>query len=359
MYHQHRRRIPTWSAALTALAAVLALVAPLSAPGTSPQVSLATWDIELREAPVDLQGAAEAVLPSVVQIDTQVDYQGIVGNGTGFVLSPGGEVLTAFHVVQGANSITARNVGTGQTFTADLVGFDRHNDIAVLQLRGAGGLPSAPIAGSPVGVGDPVVAIGNANGTRNAPDRDPGTVTGLNRSITAEDATTGSTNRLTGLIEVSADIRPGDSGGPLVNGLGQVVGLTSAATIDYKMETTGEGFAIPIAKAMGIANQIRARSPSPSVHIGPPTILGVGVLTAEQRRGVEGVIVRDVLIGGPAESAGLRGGDVITVLDGTRVNSATELVDVLDRRYPGDVIDITYLDSSGQQRTSKATLAAG
>lgn len=90
------------------------------------------------------------------------------------------------------------------------------------------------------------------------------------------------------------------------------------------------------------------------MHIGPPTLLGVGVRTAPLD--VPGVLVADVLRGGPAEAAGLAPGDVLITLDGTPLDSATTLTYVLDRHYPGDVIDLTWIDRSGQQRTGKAAL---
>jgi S1-C subfamily serine protease len=93
------------------------------------------------------------------------------------------------------------------------------------------------------------------------------------------------------------------------------------------------------------------------VHIGQPSLLGVGVST-QARRG-PGIIVRDVMIGGPASQTGLAIGDVITVLDGTPLDSATTLTYVLDRHYPGDVVDLTWIDRDGQQRTGKATLVSG
>ncbi len=134
---------------LIALTAVLALVAPIR-----PAIASA--------APLDT--AIAAVEPAVVQIDTTIDYQHAIGAGTGFVLNPGGEVLTNFHVVQGADTVTAHNVGTGQSFGADLIGYDRTHDIALLQLRGASGLPVAPLGNSgSIVVGEPAVAIGNAN----------------------------------------------------------------------------------------------------------------------------------------------------------------------------------------------------
>ena len=109
-------------------------------------------------------------------------------------------------------------------------------------------------------------------------------MTAFGRTVNAEDALTGSSDELTGLIEFAAPVRAGDSGGPLVNGAGQVVGLTTAASVNFRMGPGGEGFAIPINEAMAVANQIRSGVPSDSVHIGPPTLLGVGVSTAPRRR---------------------------------------------------------------------------
>ncbi len=328
---------------LIALAAVIALVAPIR-----PAIASA--------APLDT--AIAAVEPAVVQIDTTIDYQHAIGAGTGFLLNPNGEVLTNFHVVQGADTITAHNVGTGQSFGADLIGYDRTHDIALLQLRGASGLPVAPLGNSgSIVIGEPAVAIGNAN-PGSPPTREAGSITRLDRTIDAKDALTGSSDELTGLIEVAANVRAGDSGGPLVNGAGQVIGVITAATVNYRFAPGGKGFAIPINQALAIADQIRARAPSDTVHIGPPTLLGVGVAAGDQDAEVPGVIIREALRGGPAEAAGLVDGDVLTTIDGAPLDSATTLTRILDRHYPGDVVDLTWIDRSGQQRTGKATLAS-
>jgi len=326
------------AAALTAAATVVVPSAPAGA------------------APGDPEAVATQVEPSVARIDTRVDYQQAYGIGTGIVLSPNGEVLTNYHVVQGANSIRA-TVG-GQSFPADLVGYDRQNDIAVLQLHGAAGLPPAPIGDSgALAPGQPVVALGNAGGSGAPLTREIGTVSAFNRTVNAEDELTGTSDEITGLFEFAAPVRAGDSGGPVVNDAGQVVGMTTAASVNFRMGPGGKGFAIPINDAMGIAGQIRARTPSPSVHIGPPTMLGVGVRTAQRQNG--GVIVQDVIPGGPAEAAGLNPGDLLTNIEGTRLDSARTLTLVLDQHYPGDVVGLTWLDQGGQQRTGKATLAAG
>lgn len=325
---------------LTAFVAVLALVAPVN-------------PVTAAAAPGDPMAAAGQVEPGVARIDTEIHYQSAVGNGAGIVLDPGGQVMTNFHVVSGADVI---NVGVvGRSFPAQLVGYDRRRDIAVLQLLGAGGLPVAPIGDSNALVeGEPVVAIGNAQGSNAPLTHEVGTVSGFGRTVNAEDSLTGSKDELTGLIEFAAPVVAGDSGGPVVNGAGQVVGITTAATVNFRMGPGGKGFAIPINDAMAVANQIRSGAASDSVHIGPPVLLGVGVRTAPSD--TPGVLVADVLNGGPAAQAGMVGGDVLTVLDGTPVNSATELTYVLDRHYAGDVIDLIWIDGSGQQRTGKAAL---
>jgi len=292
----------------------------------------------------------------VVRIDTAVDYQGVIGVGTGIVLEPGGQVLTNFHVVQGADRITG-TVG-GRQYPANLVGYDRKRDVAVLQLLGAGGLPAAVIGDSnALTPGEPVVALGNAMGSEAPLTREIGTVTGFGRTVDAEDALTGTSDELTGLIEFAAPVRAGDSGGPVINGAGQVVGVTTAASVNFRMGPGGKGFAIPINDAMGVAGQIRAGIRSDTIHIGPPTLLGVGVRTAPLDE--PGVLIHEVMRGGPADQAGLRDGDIITTLDGTTLDSTNTLTSVLDRHYPGDVLDLTWIDASGQTRTGKAVLTPG
>jgi serine protease Do len=340
------RRLLRW----TALAATLALPALLFPVDTA------------SAAPIDAAALVSQVEPGLVQITTMVDYQGVVGNGTGIILSPDGQILTNHHVIQGANSIQVLSIATGQTFDADVVGYDRDDDIAVLQVRGASGLPTAPLGDSAsVGIGDPVITIGNANGTGHPLTHEQGAVTQLGRSIDAQDELTGGSHPLGDLIASSTNLRSGDSGGALVNSAGQVVGLNAAATLNFKMgkaSPAGEGFAIPIDKALGIANQIRSGASSNSVHIGPSAMLGVGITGGAGDSG-PGLPVRSVLRGGPAEQAVLRPGDVIATIDGTPIGSANALTGILDQRYPGNVVDLTWTDTSGQDRDAKVTLGSG
>jgi serine protease Do len=328
---------------LIALTAVFALLAPVY-----PAISSA--------APADPIAASTQVEPAVARLDTTIDYQNAIGVGTGIVIDPNGAVLTNYHVVQGANTIIA-TVG-GRPFQADLVGYDRRHDIAVLQLGGAFGLPTAPIGNSAqLAPGEPVVALGNARGTGSPLTREAGAVTGFGRTVNAEDALTGSSDELSGLIEFEAPVRAGDSGGPLVNGAGQVVGITTAASVNFRLGPGGEGFAIPINDAMAVAGQIRSGVPSDSVHIGPPALLGIGVSTAPRR--APGIIAQEVLRDGPAAQAGVAPGDVILSIDGTPLDSATTLTYVLDRHYPGDVVDLTWIDGVGRELSGKAALISG
>jgi S1-C subfamily serine protease len=335
-----------WRLAVAVVVAVLAISGAITAPAPA-----------LAAPAADLASVADQIEPSVARIDTTINYQRAIGAGTGIVLDPGGAVMTNFHVVQGADNITVTVVG--RPYQADLVGYDRNRDIAVLQLRGAGGLPAAPMGdSSQLAAGDPVVALGNARGSGSPLTREAGEVVGFGRTITAKDELTGSSEQAVGLIEIAAPVRAGDSGGPVVNAAGQVVGVTTAATVNFRMDPGGSGFAIPINDALATAGQIRSGAPTATVHIGPPTLLGVGVNGRSQSESLPGVILFEVLRGGPAEQAGLHDGDVLLSIEGAQVNSANELTDVLDRHYPGDVVDLVWIDRAGQQLNGKATLSS-
>ncbi|WP_408065895.1 S1C family serine protease [[Mycobacterium] vasticus] len=306
--------------------------------------------------PLDPAAMLAQVGPAVVNIDTQMDYQSAVGAGTGIVLDPGGIVLTNNHVIAGATGITAVSVGTGQTYDVDVLGFDRSHDVAVLQLRGASGLPAANIGSSArVAVGDPVVAMGNAGGHGGQPSAEPGRVIALNQTVSAADELTGSTETLNNMIKADTAIRPGDSGGPMVNAAGQVIGMNTAASDNYKFaQPGGEGYAIPIDQAMAIAGQIRAGTPSSTVHIGATAFMGVGVVDDNG-----GARVAQVLAGTPAASSGIAKDDMITSVNGRPVNSATDLTDVLDQCHPGDTVTLSWRSAMGGDHTASVTLVPG
>lgn len=305
--------------------------------------------------PLDPSAMVAQVGPAVVNINTEMGYQGATGAGTGIVLDPGGAVLTNNHVVSGATSITAFAVGNGQTYAVDVIGYDRNHDVAVVQLLGAGGLPVANIGRSAgVAIGDPVVAMGNAGGQGGTPSAVPGQVIGLNETVSAADELTGSSETLTNMIKSDTAIRPGDSGGPLVNGAGQVIGMSTAASDNFKFnQPGGEGYAIPIDQAMAIAGAIRSGRASSDVHIGPTGFLGVGVTDVNGT-----ATVAQVLADTPAAAAGLMNGDVITAVNGTPVNSPTAVTNLLDQHHPGDTVTLSWRGPGGD-RTAEVTLMPG
>jgi S1-C subfamily serine protease len=276
------------------------------------------------------------------------------------VLSPSGEVLTNNHVISGATNITVTDIGNGQTYPATVVGYDRNHDVAVLQMQGASGLQTASIGDSnAVTVGDEIAAIGNAGGVGGTPSIAGGTVSALDQAVTVSDDTTGSSEQLSGLIQVAADVQPGDSGGPLVNTAGQVVGVDTAGSAGSRSQSSGgEGMAIPINDATA------------NVHIGPTGILGIMVREPTAHAGhngvrsrygaaVPGVLVAGVTPGSPSEQSGLAAGDVIMSLDGAAVDSPTTLTTLLTSHHPGDLVRVAWADQSGQQQNAAVRLAAG
>jgi S1-C subfamily serine protease len=302
----------------------------------------------LTPLPQDALAAVAQVGPAIVDIDARLTYQSAVGAGTGIVIAPS-VVLTNNHVVAGATDLTVRSIGTGQTFPATVIGFDRSHDIAVVQLAG-GGLQPANIGNSDtVTVGDPIVSLGNAGGVGGTPSAVDGRIAALNQTVSASDALTGSKETLDGLIQVDAAIRPGDSGGPTVNAANQVIGMTTAASENYHLGR-GQGFAIPINEAMAIAGQIQGGG-SPTVHLGPTAFLGVGVNDAP---GGAGAVVKQVIPAGPAAGAGFAPGDVITSINGQPVNSATALTNILDQHHPGESVTVGL-----ENRTTNVTLGDG
>ncbi|MFZ1175001.1 MAG: S1C family serine protease [Mycobacterium sp.] len=354
MSKSHHRSV--WWSWLVSVLTVVGLglgTVPASATTFGPSTLALDRFSDRPQVPLDPAALVGQVGPQVVNISTKFAYNNAVGAGTGIVIDPGGVVLTNNHVISGATDISAFDVGNGQTYAVDVIGYDRKQDIAVVQLRGAAGLPTAAIGGG-VSVGEPVVAMGNAGGQGGTPSAVAGKVVALNQTVSATDTLTGADESLGGLIQADTPIRPGDSGGPLVNNNGQVIGVNTAATDNYKM-SGGQGFAIPIGWAMGVAGQIRSGAGSNTVHIGPTAFLGLGVTDSNGN----GARVERVVGTGPAAAAGISAGDVITGVDNVPVNGATSMTDVLIPHHPGDTIAVHYRADGGGDRTANVTLAEG
>ena len=307
--------------------------------------------------------------PGLVDIYTNLALQGGEAAGTGQVLTANGEVLTNNHVIDGATSIRAVDIGNGRTYTAKVVGYDRTKDVAVIQLQNASGLQTIKTGdSSSAAPGQKVVALGNALGKGGTPSVAVGHITHLNASITASDASAGTSEHLTGLISHNAPIQPGDSGGPLVNTSGQVIGINTAASSGFQFQSpqgaATQAFSIPINEALSLAGQIEGGQASSTVHIGATGLLGVEILSQGNaaQNGVKagtGAAVEQAIPGTPAARAGVSAGSVITSAAGHRVTSPDDLQTALGTHHPGDSITNGWTDASGQAHTATVTLANG
>jgi S1-C subfamily serine protease len=321
---------------------------------------------------------ATKVDPGIVDVTSQLKYSGDTAEGTGMIISSSGLVVTNNHVIDMATSVSATLVVSGKTYTARVVGYDDTDDVALLQLVGASGLKTVSLAdSSKVKVGLQVLALGNAGGEGGLPSTAQGTVGGLDKSISASDSGAGTTEKLKDMLETNAPIEQGDSGGPLVNGSGQVVGMVTAADASSGpggLQTATTGFAIPINRAITIANEINAGHASATVHLGLAGFMGVNVADASSPSdcatggdgfgGVggfspavsTGALICDVYPGAPADAAGLAGGDVITSINGTSVSSANSLTSLMANDSPGSRLSIGYVNENGTKHTATVTL---
>jgi S1-C subfamily serine protease len=309
--------------------------------------------------------------PGLVDVSSTQGFRQATAEGTGMVLTSTGEVLTNNHVVAGATSINVTDIGNGRTYPARVVGYSASDDVAVLQLVGASGLATVSIGNSAtVASGQKVVALGNAGGKGGTPSVATGHVTGTGDTITAQDEGAGVQEHLTGMIRTDANIQPGDSGGPLVNSSGQVIGMDTAASTSSSpgfgttsAETT-TAFAIPISRAISIAQQIEAGRASSSVHIGATAFLGVEVSPAQAGTGAAGQPTTGVVISGvvprtPAAGAGLTAGDTILAVGGHQISSNPDVQKVIQRYHPGDKISVEWADQLGRTQAATVTMTAG
>jgi S1-C subfamily serine protease len=311
------------------------------------------------------RSSAPTIGTGVVVVNTTLSYQGGAAAGTGIVLSSSGEVLTNNHVIKGAGSVTVVVPGSTHQYSAKVVGYDVTADVAVLQLNGASNLKTATLGdSSKVTIGQAVKALGNAGGTGTLTPAS-GTVTGLRKAITVSDDSGGSA-RLTGLIETNAGLQPGDSGGPLLNAKGQVIGMDTAASTGFAFQaaSASDAYAIPINTAVTLAKQIESGKASIAVHIGPTPLLGVQVASTVGNGGFgggtsTGAVIAGTVAGGPADSAGLAAGDVITAINGRTVSTPSAIASIILTKKPGAKITVTYTDQSGTSQTTTVTLGSG
>ncbi len=347
MNHRSGSRDRAWLSAPLAAAVVMVSAVSAVAPSASAEPN-----------------AMSKVSAGLAYVTTNLGYQNAAAAGTGVVLTPVGEVLTNNHVIRGATTIKVQDVNNGHTYTATVVGYDVADDIAVLRLRGATGLRTAPVGNSTsVKVGAKVTAIGNAGGAGGTPRSVGCRVTALNTSITASDESGGWSEQLNGLIETDCALVAGMSGGPLASSAGKVVGLNTAASSGFEfMSGENKGFAIPMGAAMAIVRQIDAGHFSGNVHRGATAFLGLHVMDSgyvQNGNFHAGVLVVGVVPGSPAQKKGLGYGDVVTQLNGKSLASATALTNALLAMSPGAKVTLKWVDQIGDPHSATVTLGSG
>lgn len=269
--------------------------------------------------------------------------------GSGFIFTDDGYVLTNYHVVSGADSVTVSTYD-GTKYDAKIVGYDESNDVAVLKIEATGLTPVVIGSSDTLNVGDSVVAIGNPLGELTF-SLTAGAVSALNREVTMSNGTSME------LIQTDCAINSGNSGGALFNMHGEVVGITNAkysgssgsgASID------NIGFAIPINDVYSIVTSIIEKG-----YIEKPYI-GVSVLSVSeetQKYGLpQGASVQSVTDDGPAKAAGLQVNDIITKVNDTEITSSNDLVKAVGQCKPGDEITLTVY-RQGQTMGIKVTVA--
>ncbi|MET8800746.1 trypsin-like peptidase domain-containing protein [Nocardia sp. NPDC004568] len=351
---------------ITVFAAVLALGALFGYRGELPglpQPGHATVAAPARTEPRPPLNASEVtrgISPVLVNITAAARPFGAAAAGSGIVLTGEGQVLTSHHVVKGARTVRVSRVSDGAVYTAEVLGYDAHADIALLSLTGARGLATARI-GSSAGlrVRDEVLAIGNAGGSGTA-TAVTGEISDLDSTIMALNQQDLSRQALTGMLEIEAAVSAGQSGGAVTDSTGAVVGVIAAASGNRDpppgaAEDPPNGYAVPIDAAMRIVRQIRSGTPTDSVHIGPTATLGVLISDARPL----GARVDMAIRGLPAQVAGLTAGEIITSLDGRAITSAGALRAAIDSRKPAETVRLGVRAADGRERLVAVRLVAG
>ncbi len=265
--------------------------------------------------------------------------------GSGVIVDKRGYILTNNHVVDQATKIQVQLNGETQKYTAKVVGVDEDTDLAVVKIDAGKDLPTAKLGNSDgVQVGDWVLAIGSPFGLQ-------ATVTaGI---ISAKDRG-GIGRQFQKFIQTDAAINPGNSGGPLVDLAGEVVGINTAI-ITGSRGYEGVGFALPSTTAINVYNQIIAqgRVTRGSIGVSFEEGLGTNSITLKELGAPYGVVIEGIEPGSPAEKAGLKGGDVITAVNGQPVKSGNDLVNPIALAAIGSKVKIDYV----RDRTQKETTA--
>ncbi len=280
-----------------------------------------------------------ANVQSTVGITTSIttNYWGYqstsAASGSGFIVTDDGYIITNFHVIEDSDSITV-SLYSGDTYDADLVGYDESNDLAVLKIEAEGLSPVILGDSDNLNVGDSVVAIGNPLGEL--------TFSLTSGSTSAKDREVTMSNSLTmNLLQTDCAINSGNSGGALFNMYGEVIGITNAKYSSSGSEASIDniGFAIPINDVRSIVESIIEKG-----YYSKP-YLGVSVSDVSREYQIyglpQGAAIQTITEGSPAEDAGLQVGDIITGVDGTEITGSTDLTSIIGRCKVGDKVALT------------------
>lgn len=255
------------------------------------------------------------------------------GLGSGVVVSANGFILTNYHVIEGADQIEVA-LADGRSFKAHVIGSDPESDLAVLQIKSEKGeelkLPAITLGQMEnIGVGDVALAIGNPFGVGQTVTM--GIVSALGRSHLG-------INTFENFIQTDAAINPGNSGGALIDSQGNLIGINTAI-YSQSGGSLGIGFAIPISTARGVMEQI--------IQNGTVTRGWIGVeaqeITLELAESfglpdIDGALIAGVQRGSPAESAGIKPGDILLTVDGKSVKDPQVMLDLIAGQKPGEAV---------------------
>ncbi|MEA2185198.1 MAG: hypothetical protein QOK16_209 [Solirubrobacteraceae bacterium] len=273
--------------------------------------------------------------PSVVSVRAR-EGNGVSG-GTGFAIDRDGTIVTNAHVVSGASSVQVRLDDNADPIEARVIGSDASSDLAVLRVSGGDASNLRPLVladSNEVQVGDLAVAIGYPLGL----DRTvtAGIVSGVGRAIKAPNGF-----QIDKVIQTDAPINPGNSGGPLLDSAGRVIGVNSQiATANGGAGNIGIGFAVPSNTVREVVPRLEQGGSIKRAYLGVTTMAST-VNT--------GALVADVAAGSPADSGGVRIGDVIVKVDGKDVAAPEDIATAIEDRKPGDDVHIEVQRAGGRQ----------
>ncbi|MFA0814706.1 MAG: S1C family serine protease [Anaerofustis sp.] len=316
-------------------------------------VELTATDTTENVTQLSVSDVVSLVKDSVVEITTEVvttsgRMQQYVteGAGSGVILTTDGYIVTNYHVIEGASSITV-TLTDDSTYTATVVGSDETSDIAVLKIEATGLTPAVLGDSDELSVGQTAIVIGNPLGELGGTVTD-GIISALDREITIDDETMN-------LLQIDAAVNPGNSGGGLFNTQGELVGIVNAKSSGTDVE--GLGFAIPINNVKTIIDNLISYG-----YVTGQTKMGVTLIDIEDAQTANtyqvsdyGVYVVGVESGSNADNAGVQEGDRIISVNGTDITSSSQVKSLIKGLSVGDQVTVV-VQRSGKQMTLTMTM---